>query len=346
MIGQNAGVIRRALGVGGVLLFGIVGTACAAAPSGPRLALETLSRTAQRLAIETASQSGARRQAVVGGSKSTSEPLPEFGFAPSWSPDGKRLVFGGHAGGRPQLFVVAVSSGRVKAIPGTQGAFDPIFAPDGRMIAFARARVRAHIDLPNDHSPPKISSYASATTWMIELDGGNARRLTPWHNGLEITPSSFSPDGRSLAVSQFDEDSADFYAALVLRTDGSGSALLARDAARPAFSPDGRHVALIAYLAHSEPGSGRYGSYRGALTVMRADGTEPRLLARTTFGEQSPPSWDPSGERLAYTEGTSVMEINADGSCRQKVLAGTAKTSYYGPAWQPGPGREAGRIAC
>jgi hypothetical protein len=43
--------------------------------------------------------------------------------------------------------------------------------------------------------------------------------------------------------------------------------------------------------------------------------------------------------------GDAVMEINADGSCATKVLF-APKNAFLSPVWQPGPGREAGPIAC
>lgn len=338
--------VRRMLAFGGLvaLLGAVAGGARAATPEGPRLALQKLDRRGSRLEIETVDRTGGRRQVIAGGPRRTSRPLPEFGFAPAWSPDGRLLAFGGHTGEGTRIFLVEADGGRPRAVPGTRGAFAPVFAPDGRAIAFARARVRAHIGIP-EHGPPIISSYASVTTWTIGVDGGDSRRLTPWRNGLEIVPSSFSPDGTVLAASRFDEDSLSFDA-VALRGDGTDGTILAADASRPSFSPDGSRIALIGHLSHLQPGSGRYGSYRGALTVMAADGSERRRLARTSFLEQSPPSWDPSGERLAYTEGTSVVEINADGTCRTKVFAGTARLFYFGPVWQPGAGREAGPIEC
>jgi Tol biopolymer transport system component len=341
-------IVIRMLGLGGVALLLAMAamSASASVPGGPRLAVQKLDRDASTLQIETASQSGGRQQVVVGGPRRTTRPLPEFGFAPSWSPDGTRLVFGGHVGDGTRLFLVPADGGRPRVIPRTRGAFAPVFAPDGSTVAFARARVRSHIGLPN-HGPPNIWSYASVTTWTIEIDGSSPHRLTQWRNGLEIVPSSFSPDGSVLAASEADEGESDVeYNAVALQVDGSSSSLISSDASWPSFSPDGSQIALIARLAHTEPHRGRYGFYRGAVTVMQADHTEPRHLARTSFYEQSPPSWDPSGERLAYTEATTAMEINVDGSCRTKVLLGKKELLYFGPVWQPGPGREAGRIEC
>jgi hypothetical protein len=70
-------------------------------------------------------------------------------------------------------------------------------------------------------------------------------------------------------------------------------------------------------------------------------------------------SWDPSGERLAFVRylpewlepeelgyGSAVMQVNADGSCLGVVLRPSLYVAFFGVAWQPGSGREAGRIEC
>jgi hypothetical protein len=88
---------------------------------------------------------------------------------------------------------------------------------------------------------------------------------------------------------------------------------------------------------------GRVGAITGTGLVLRRQATI------------ASPSWDPSGERLAFTlsriddwgpeNGNKVMTINADGTCLTRVFIDPEMT-VYGTAWQPGPGREAGRIGC
>ena len=75
-----------------------------------------------------------------------------------------------------------------------------------------------------------------------------------------------------------------------------------------------------------------------------------------------PPSWDPSGQRLAFVRargstgfvpeldglfpfGNAIAQVNADGSCPVEILS-LRRVALYGVAWQPGPGREAGPIDC
>jgi Tol biopolymer transport system component len=124
--------------------------------------------------------------------------------------------------------------------------------------------------------------------------------------------------------------------------------LISAGAADPAYSPDRLKVALI-----------RADRVRPTtdLFVANADGTGLTELTHTEGFEQHP-SWDPSGQRLAYETlrpgrseaallgfGDALMEVNADGSCQTKVLS-LRKTAFLSPVWQPGPGREAGPIAC
>lgn len=312
-------------------------------PGGPRLAYVKWGRAVPGVRLETAGPMGSRRRAIVGDSE-LGEPLPEWGFAPAWSPDGSKVVFSGARGERkPRLFIATMDGKQERAIPGTVGGFRPIFAPDGRTIAFARLRSRVHFDLDD---PPYISSFDSTTTWTVEIDGRNLRRLTPWRNGLEVTPSSFAPDGSMLAASRRDESENLFDEAVGLPMDGGPPIVFARKAHQPTFSPDGSLVALFRYVNRDPGSSGKGAFFRGALDVLQLDSGATRRLARTTYLDQSPPSWDPSGERLAYAQAGNVMQVNADGTCRQRILAHRPTVSFGGPAWQPGPGREAGPIVC
>jgi Tol biopolymer transport system component len=91
---------------------------------------------------------------------------------------------------------------------------------------------------------------------------------------------------------------------------------------------------------------------------MPAAGGKPIKLA-SVKGGLAWPSWDPSGQRIAFTrlgggsigglsyphEGNAVMEINADGTCLTRLLS-SGRGYSSGSSWQPGPGREAGAIAC
>jgi eukaryotic-like serine/threonine-protein kinase len=59
-----------------------------------------------------------------------------FGSASAISPDGRHLAFVATANGKTLLWVRRLDSLTAQALPGTEGADDPFWSPDGRFIAF------------------------------------------------------------------------------------------------------------------------------------------------------------------------------------------------------------------
>lgn len=188
----------------------------------------------------------------------------------------------------------------------------------------------------------------------MDLSTSSLERLTPWRNNKHTVPTSFSPDGSMLAAASQDGRG---YRAIGIDLRTGRTRVLARNARDPVFSPDGSRLALISYrdgqVSTDEEGDP---VLAGELYVKSLlDGGMTRLT-RSERQDESAPSWDPSGERLAYArrvlEAGSLsvaMQINADGTCPRLVLGATRarpQTAYGAPTWQPGPGRGAGRIAC
>lgn len=346
-------------GVVGLVAFGAA-SAQAVAPEGPRLAFVRFASKSLALEVVTSDPAGLRRQTVAGGSQ-RAHPLPSPFDAPSWSPDGSLIAFSALSGGfslkRSKIFVVGADGSGLREVAGTAGGLDPVFAPDGHTIAFSRSRERKR---GTGHGGEK-TVYESTTTWLADLNGAAPRRLTPWRNRLRISPTSFSPDGAVLALAR--TGGRRFPELLAMHLDGSGSAVLARDATGGVYSPDGGEIAFLRLdersRAHRSHGGRATASVETTtdLYAMKADGSEPRQLTATPGKLELWPSWDPSGQRLAVARlrggglfgllgfGDSIVEMNADGTCPGTVLA-SRNLAFYGPTWQPGPGREAGRIDC
>jgi WD40-like Beta Propeller Repeat len=343
------GVTRYAGGLSVAMLafLVVVSTATGEAPSGPRLAY---ARDGQSLAGEELR---------------TTDPLATRAFPLylhpyahrsfqhlSWSGDGTRLVFASHGSGLGErIYTVSAGGGAPREVLGTRLGFAPVFSPDGETIAFALRLFR---------EPSEGGLYMSISIWLIDSRGGQPRQLTPWHNGLLLTPSSFSPDGTSLLAERAEELGRRSPAIVSVPLDGSPPSFLFRNGAEPAYSPDGT---AIAFVRPHDTGRVTLPVGRdvqgGDLFVVAADGSRPTRLTFTPSRCEARPSWDPSGERLAFTQlpakptpvaqvrgtGSSIVEINADGSCRHRLLF-TRGLAYREAAWQPGPGREAGRILC
>jgi Tol biopolymer transport system component len=134
-----------------------------------------------------------------------------------------------------------------------------------------------------------------------------------------------------------------------MRPDGSDARRLADRTSDPAFSPDGRRIAVAG--DRDENGELSYGervSFANELYIMNADGSHRRRLTSTKNLNELQPSWLPSGTRIAYqrgkafdnAEGTVLMQINADGRCPRPLLADPGLDTWYAaPAWRPGEAR-------
>ncbi len=354
-------MIRRLAGavLAACALFALfVADAGAEVPAGPRLTF--VQSGGHGFQLVSADPSGGDQRVIAGGGDKA-QPLP-FPFSSlTWSADGTRVAFTGISEQEHHAFLdiydaAADGSGLAK-LPQTADGIYPVLSPGGHMLAFARV-------LEKEGRRPhrgEVTVFRSVSVWLLDIDSGVVRQLTPWRNGLFEYPSSFSPDGATLALSrdQSRRHGGTSIAAVALRLDGSGSTVLARHAGDPAFSPDGSRLALVTVgkprTIRSPGGATTFAPTD--LAVANADGSGLTKLTQTKNLETQP-SWDPSGRRLAYTLlragggeasffgfGDSIMEVNADGSCRTKIRS-DPDVALYGATWQPGPGREAGPLAC
>lgn len=330
-------------------------TALADPPAGPRLSF--VQWKGKTLWLATVAPNGAGRRNLTG---RRIQPTPFDGA--SWSADGAALVFSGYppkkgkpAAGKQRLFMQPASGGAPTAIPHTAGASHPVLSADGRTVAFSRSRLVTKF---NPKHPLHITQYFSITAWTVRLDGGRPRRLTPWRNGLVNEPASFAPDGAELLLTRRRGSRP---SEVVSRRLASGrTRVLARRAEDPAFSPDGSRIALISYRDGEKIQTVDGPRAAGELYVIDANGRRPRRLTHTAEAHESQPSWDPSGDRIAFVRaegeaelgfGDRLMQVNVDGSCARTVLGSSSRNplpteALYGPAWQPGPGRGAGPISC
>ncbi len=320
----------------------------AEAPAGPRLSFVRAGDS--RLELVTTNPAGSDLQVIAGGGEHA-QPLPFVFSPPSWTADGARVAFAGLTESedepRSDIYLANADGSELVKLPGTREALYPILSPDGKKVAFARERKRIG----------DAGGLDGLSIWLAEVGGGKPQQLTPWRNGVLRSPSSFSPDGSTLAISL---DTQGRHLAIALSLVGAGRRIIARNAGDPIYSPDGAHVALIT-LGPTKTIESRQGTTTFTpteLAVANADGSEVKRLASTPGALEIHPSWDPSGQRLAYTQlrvaggeatalgfGDALMEINADGSCRHKILS-IRRAILFGATWQPGAGREAGPISC
>lgn len=307
-----------------VVMAGMALPVQAAAPEGPRITVLADVVAGER-DIVTMGPNGESPQAMI----------KEAGWSrPSWSADGSLLTFGAYGEWSGEVVAVAEADGpgiRFFRRASLEGG-NPVMAPDGRVVAY----------------PYKNSIR------LLNVKSGSVRRVSPWRLQAHFEPSSFSPDGSKLAGTIGWGNSR--AVAVDLRT--GRVSVLAREASEPVYSPNGSEVAFIRWknwrAVWIDDGSPPIDELR----VTRV-GTFPRSrLLRRSHKLLAWPSWDSSGQRLAFIrtrviengyddpmKGDALMAINADGTCLKRVYT-DPETTLYSAAWQPGPGREAGPISC
>jgi Tol biopolymer transport system component len=324
-------------------------------PDGPRLAVVQNTLFPYRFDLTTVDETGARPLRLAGGGPKQ-RPLPEEFTPPSWSSDGSMLVFSALAGRvddwprSVRLYISAADGSGLRPLKGTHGADEPKFAPDNRTVFFTRYLFRPRVN----RQGKRESVAVGGSIWSVDVFGGAPRRVTPPRIGVLIYPASFSPDGRTLLASRSFRRKPSEVVALQLDT-GEMAALL-RGAEDPVYSPDGSRIAFVRWRRlEAEKGGDTLTS---DIFTVRAGGGGLRRITGG-IGNDYSQTWDPSGERLAFVRylperyepdelgyGSAVLQVNADGSCLSPLLFPSFNTAFFGVAWQPGPGREAGRILC
>ena len=197
----------------------------------------------------------------------TDTPEPEQ--HPSWSPDGKQILFTrGDVMTNIDIYVMDADSSNVTRLTEhPERDQRGVFSPDGETIAFVSQR------------------DGDVAIWLMAADGSNPRKLV---QGRE---PSFSPDGRRLAFtsSAFD-DNDEIY---LIDLDGSNRTRLTENRRKldwfASFSPQGDRL-----VYNSEEFGGQ------ELMLMRADGQGQTRISVAEKTYEQEPVWSPDGKGIAY----------------------------------------------
>jgi hypothetical protein len=241
-----------------------------------------------------------------------------LGSAPSLSPDGTRVVHIGPIVNSPAdgLYITDLASGNTSRLPGTtKGDMNPLWSPDGQMIAFTRGPSSGLIGAPGPYN-----------IMLTNADGTNARQLT---EGMEVNyAQAWMPDGDRLLYTTVSRD----HVSLQIMNVQTGEVAPLFDTnynGTVAVSPDGKRLAFEEMLPLD-----KYG-----LFVSDLDGSNRKLLADGDPYIVTVPAWSPDGNWVI----ASVHDPNASNQPATLALIGVdscqlipvPSLSGYVSSWLP-----------
>jgi Tol biopolymer transport system component len=240
---------------------------------------------------------------------------------PTWSPDGKRILFTSdreHQSSDPQkvtseIYVMnADGSALTRLTTNEFQDWGPRWSPDGKRIVWASSLTQPGFDFD---------------IYTMNADGSGRKNLTPGP-GRDFVPA-WSSTGKIVFASDDDGD----YDLYVMDADGGGVTKLfddPRDDHPLSWSPDGKRLLFRRFDA-----SGNHTS----LWVVNADGSSMKQLTTGAGSFECCGVWSPDGKQIAYASdrnGTAdIFVMDANGS-NQRVLLGGGAWDFPG-GWKAAP---------
>ncbi|MCH2186374.1 DUF5050 domain-containing protein [Myxococcota bacterium] len=262
-------------------------------------------------------------------------------YAPSWSPDGKKIAFTSYtqivlepqetcasgfvpnpdeppppevhvmnADGSDQIRLTRIAPDSDSNCP--TWSYGPSWSPDGSHIVFTSSR-----------------GDDVAEIYTMNADGSDETKITSATFLSSNEYPAWSPVGNQIAFSSVRVEQGSLTQQIYLiNSDGTGLVRLTDNGAndaRPAWSPNGDQIAFD---------SDRTGETQ--IYVMDNDGSNQTQITNCCAGDFYP-AWSSDGERISFTSNrdghSQVYVMSADGSDQKAVTSGDSWSSAA--SWKP-----------
>jgi TolB protein len=229
-------------------------------------------------------------------------------IAPTWGPQGRKLVYTSFLKRFPDVFIVDIASGRREGLARYPGLnTGAAISPDGRDVALI------------------LSKDGNPELYIKNLAGGKLTRITRTGRAAEASPS-WSPDGRRIVYVSDTSGRPQLY--MVNRNGGHPERLTRRGSENVA--PDWGPNNLIAFASKL---GGQY-----QICVIDPSNRETRQITRD-YADYEDPSWAPDGRHIAASRTqnyrTEVYILDTMGDAPIPLTDYKGNGDWYSPAWSP-----------
>ena len=227
-------------------------------------------------------------------------------LSPSWTADGKSVLYTSYKDRNSGLYLFELYSGKdVKITPRTGRYIGGKISPDGQYIAAT------------------LETGGNSNIVLLDRNGNAIRNLTE-SPGIEVSPA-WSPDGKQLVFVSDRSGSPQLYVLDMANSKPRRLTYSGNYNTSPEWSPRGDRVAY----------TGRVGN-RFAIFTIGVEGGEPRKLTAESADSEDP-TWSPDGRFIAFSSNRAgkyhlyVMQANGE---NQRRLTGSGGDDTK-PSWSP-----------
>lgn len=256
-------------------------------PDGTKIVFTRTRAGSQEIWVMNADGSGQLKLTTTGdGLCTVSGVAATFSENPSWSPDGKKILFTSDRSTTSfdeDLWIMnADGSNQVKLFGGPLTTeSEAFFSPDGQTILYQLATVNAGAACGG-------GDEEGNELWLLNADGTNARRLTTLTGCSFDENPSWAPDGQKIAYTRGGSGAAltCFDEVFIIDVTGANptqltTCLTSNGSEHPAFSPDGTKILFA------------NGSGGDTIWIMNPNGSSPALVLVGGNVDNGQPAWQP-----------------------------------------------------
>jgi Tol biopolymer transport system component/DNA-binding winged helix-turn-helix (wHTH) protein len=214
--------------------------------------------------------------------------------SPSWSPDGKRVIFVAFDGIKAEIWTASSGGTDLKQVirPKGRWLYDPIYSPDGEHIYYGGVSETGNFVLYKLRVSPVSGEAVGEPIEVANMGLARIKHLTISSDGKNLAYSAPTMKG-SISSVPISTDTTEAKGAPAPLTQDTSYRKVT-----PSFSPDGRKIAYVEFR----------GGANQDIWVMDADGQNPVQLTTDPAADWAP-SWFPDGDRIAFQSDRQAKQM-------------------------------------